>query len=501
MPERIYAALSPVVRRHRAILMLKSALVGLAVASVAGIYLGVVRLLGREVSPLAAIGLLVGGPALGLVVGAMASWGWRRAARAVDDHYGLKDRSFTALAFLDKGAGEPLRELQLRDAEGHLTKVSARDVVPFRMPRLMPYALAMLAAAIALLAWPPLGSRKVEAAAREPLPGAQVTAERIDEYHKELEKFAREQKDKDIEDLAKELEQKVEELNRPGVDQKEFLAKLSEMQAAIQQTQAKYNIGLVDAQLQSLGAAMMSANPTEAAGQALQDGKFDQAAKELEKLEEPPVDKKETRSLEEKLKQLAKAMGDVGLGQMSGATGELADGVKSSNKAKFKKATQTLADIAKGHGKRKRIKQILDAELETLGECKECNSEFATRGKRPEKSTTPSQSWGLATSGNVIGDKTSLQSKRDVKEITGIEGEGSSEMETTHSPEGRQTAARGYRESYLKYKKMSESVLDSEPIPLGHRQAIRKYFELIRPEGGGSDAKTDAPKAEPAPSR
>lgn len=499
MSGRIYRELQPVVRRQRAMLMVRSALVGLVAASMACIYLGVLRQIGREVSPVALIGLLLGGPALGLIVGAMAGRGWRRAARAVDDHYGLKDRSFTALAFLAKGDEEPLRELQLRDAEAHLTKVAARDVIPFRIPKLAPYAAAMLATAVVVLALPPLVSRKADAAAKEVLPGAQVTAERTEDYHKELDKFAAEEKDREIEELAKELESKVLELNQPGLDEKEFLAKLSEMQAAIQRTQAKYNIGLVDAQLQSLGSALMSANPTEAAGQALQEGKFDQAAKELEKLQGPPLDKKETRSLEEQLKELAKAMGDVGLGQMGGATGELADGVKSSNKAKFKKATQTLAEIAKGHGKRKRIKQILDAEIETLGECKECNSEVARRGLKREKSISPTNNWGLATSGNVIGDKTGLQSKREVKEVMGIEGEGSSEMETTHSPEGRQQAARGYRESYEKYKKLSESVLDTEPIPLGHRQAIRKYFELIRPEGGG--AKPEAPKGEPAPSR
>ena len=28
---------------------------------------------------------------------------------------------------------------------------------------------------------------------------------------------------------------------------------------------------------------------------------------------------------------------------------------------------------------------------------------------------------------------------------------------------------------------MSEAVLESEPIPLGQRQVIRRYFELIRP--------------------
>ncbi len=94
------------------------------------------------------------------------------------------------------------------------------------------------------------------------------------------------------------------------------------------------------------------------------------------------------------------------------------------------------------------------------------------------------QTGAPATSGNVLGDKTKLQANRKVEEITGNPGEGPSEMETTHSPEGKQQAARAYKDNYQKYKKMSEDVLDSEPIPLGHRQTIRKYFELIRPAGG-----------------
>ncbi len=83
--------------------------------------------------------------------------------------------------------------------------------------------------------------------------------------------------------------EKAEEMKQPGVDLKEALAKLSEMQAKIAAQQAQYNVGLVDAQLQSLGAAMQAAEATDAAGSALQDGKFDQAVKELEKLETPPT--------------------------------------------------------------------------------------------------------------------------------------------------------------------------------------------------------------------
>ncbi len=73
-------------------------------------------------------------------------------------------------------------------------------------------------------------------------------------------------------------------------------------------------------------------------------------------------------------------------------------------------------------------------------------------------------------------------------------GEGASETETTHMPEGRQAAARAYREQYQKYRRMTEAALDSEPIPLGHRQTIRRYFELIRPQGDEADRKRTLPE-------
>ena len=71
----------------------------------------------------------------------------------------------------------------------------------------------------------------------------------------------------------------------------------------------------------------------------------------------------------------------------------------------------------------------------------------------------------MATAGNILGDKTNLLSNRKVKEITGNPGEGASEMETTHSPEGHQRAARGYRENHQKYKKMPRPSSTTSPSP------------------------------------
>lgn len=81
-----------------------------------------------------------------------------------------------------------------------------------------------------------------------------------------------------------------------------------------------------------------------------------------------------------------------------------------------------------------------------------------------------------------MGERTPQLGNKDKQNLTGQQtDEGESEVETTHSPEGSQQAQREYRESYAKYRKISESVLENEPIPLGQRQTIRRYFESIRP--------------------
>ncbi len=86
--------------------------------------------------------------------------------------------------------------------------------------------------------------------------------------------------DKELEKLVEELREKVEELKQPGVDVTEALAKLSEMQAAIAAQQAQYNVGLVDAQLQSLGDAMVPADVARGRRQGLQRSEVRQGRRE-----------------------------------------------------------------------------------------------------------------------------------------------------------------------------------------------------------------------------
>jgi hypothetical protein len=499
MPESVCEVLASVRRRQQAAFVLRVTMYGLLAGSLAGLLFGFVvwrygSTLPLELAVVVAAGA---GPALALLFAIMGLL-WRRgiheAAVAVDQHYQLKDRSATALEFLCKPSHTPLLTLQIADAAEHLQRVDPRQVAPLRRPRSLPYAVGLwaAAAAIAVLMWVfPFGASSVEAGPAPAIPQIVAEAERLQESLQDLEEAARQEDNKELEKLVEQLRQKIEEMKQPGVDEREALAKLSEMEAAIQSQQAQYNSALVDGQLQSLGAAMSAAAALEGAGKALQENKLDKAAKELERLEDPQLDRKEQKVVEEKLKQVAKEMGDVGLGQLSGAVSDFADSLKGG-KGKGTKATKVLAREVKNQGRRKRINDLLNGELDNLKEGKcNCQSNSLVKGKRPEKSKSPSSTFGASTSGNVQGEKTQLLGQNNQVNITGTPGEGPSDVETTASPEARQKARRGYKESYQKYRKMSDAVLDSEPIPLGHRQTIRRYFELIRPRNSDAEEKKE----------
>ncbi|MDB5311147.1 MAG: hypothetical protein JWO38_5349 [Gemmataceae bacterium] len=495
MRNAIYTALCPVRARQQRLFALRCAAGGLLGAGLVGTALGAARLVFGFDVPAGAIGGLAAGPVLGLVFGFGARRSWHGAAAAVDAHYGLKDRTVTALAFATVPAPSALQDLQFADAAAHLGTVEPKAVVPLTAPRSWPGAVAALAAAVVVLAWP-AARREVEAGPA-PVPEhiLSVAADqkeklagldkKLSETAQGLEDEKAEDDKKGVKELLDKLTQKVEDLTQPGTDEREALAKLSEMQAEVQALANQLNVAAMDGQLSSLGTALAAAAPFEGAGKALQEGKLEKAAKELEKTEDAKLTPKEAKALEEKLKQLAKQMGDAGQGSLSEAVAELADSLKGGN-GKAGQAARNLAKKLNNAVKRKKLNDLLTAQLEDLKEGKcNCQSSGGLRVKQPQKSDSPSSTWGRGISGNVDGEKTKLNSKRSEQQLTGTPGaEGESDVETTATPEARQQASREYKEKYQKFKKESEAVVESEPIPLGHRQTVKKYFELIRPSNG-----------------
>ena len=163
----------------------------------------------------------------------------------------------------------------------------------------------------------------------------------------------------------------------------------------------------------------------------------------------------------------------------------------SGKRSKFREGVEGLAGECSKQGRRKRLKDLLKKQCRCLGDCKgECECECTNTGVSNKKGGS---NWGLGKSTNEPGDKTSKMNSANKMNIKGQQGDsGEVDVETIESAEQKQEAVREYRKQAKKYEQMSESVLSEEAIPLGHRQTIRRYFEMIRPSG----AETDAVKAE-----
>jgi hypothetical protein len=486
MSDRILKQLEPVRRRQWKLEIVRFSAIGLFAGSLLAVVLGIARWQvtgpGMSIVPWA-LGILVAGPALGALIALLRGAPARAAAAAVDARYELKDRAVSAIDFIHRGQSSPMHQLQVADAERHLQSLDPRRVAPFRLPAVMPYAMAALALALALLFWPQRAL--VQADPPAPLESILAAADEAEESIEEIVETAKKANDPKLEELVQNLTETIDQLKLPGVDVKEALAKLSEMQAAIAARQAEFNIGQVDAQMQALGEAMASTQALEGAGQALQQGKYEKAAEQLDKAE-PKPDRKAAKTLKEKLAQAAKAMEEAGLTDLSTATTELAESLEDGAAAQG--ACKKLGNLARSQGRRKQINDLLARSCNSLSECKgNCQKNSTAQLRLRKKSTQPKSTWGKGISGNTDGEQTKLDAARKREQVQGQMGEGASETETTHMPEGRQTASRAYKEQYQKYRRMTEAALNAEPIPLGHRQTIRRYFELIRPQGDEAD--------------
>jgi hypothetical protein len=506
MKELICGSLKPVRSRQQFLFVLRCVVIGLILSVTASIAAWAI---GHAVDLSWKVGaaLILAGPVAGLLVGLAIRRGWHDAAAAVDGHYDLKDRTVTALAFAETAAPSELQALQMKEAMEHLKTVEPKSVVPLREPKPWQMLAAGLAALVTLtlfLTWPTRQQQAQAGPNATPdhiMAMAQERKAVVANFEKAISETMQDSDDdksaenKGIKELLEKLNEKLDEFNETGVDEKEALAKLSEMMTEVQAMANQLNVAAMDGALSSLGTALAASTAFEGAGKALQDGKLEKAAKELEKIDDVKLTPKEAKALEEQLKQLAKKMGEAGQGSLSDAVSELAESLKSGN-GKVGQAARNLAKKINNAVKRKKQNELLNALNEDFKESKcECQCNGGARIKQPQKSDSPSSSWGRAISGNTDGEKTKLASKRTEQQITGTPGsEGDSDVETTATPEARQKASREYKEKYEKFKKESETVVDGEPIPLGHRQMVKRYFESIRPSNSDMAEKPAAPE-------
>lgn len=417
------------------------------------------------------------------------------AAKFIDHTCHLKDRIQTALQFLNTPGDDAVRRLQIDDAARHLSSVNLQSILPVKAPQTWNTAVVG-AVAVFLLGFLAAPREIVQAS----VTANEVVAEQAaqaSESLEELKQFQEEHQDADLDKMLKEMNQQLKVLADPGTTPKEALAKLSEMEASLQEMQQQLNDPAAESQLKDIGEALSLAEPTAAAGAALSKGDMQKAAEELSQMTKPQLDRKTEKAVKEKLEQAQQKAGEHNQTKdIQKSLEKMTRGLSDSDKGQFEEGAKALAEECKQQGKKQELSELLKKQSQFLGECKaECESESRNlaQGSRKGGNKAGKGSTGMA------GSKTALQKTGNELKLTGQDtGQGDVDKETMTGEMEEQESVRQYREKSGQYEALSESALESESIPLGQRQTIRRYFELIRPQGSEADAVQEETRAIPA---
>ncbi|MEM9825367.1 MAG: hypothetical protein AAF958_02200 [Planctomycetota bacterium] len=474
--------LASVRRRMRLARTVEMACVGLAFGAGISLVLAVTRLLGVwEASVLQIFAPVVACGGLMAIVGVLRPAGAADAARQIDGQYALKDRSITALQFESQESLDSISRLQLEEAETHFEKVDPKQCVELSPRRShLHWTGTLLAAAASVLIISNMMAPEVVAKTTLPLAVNQASFLRS-EMLPELEEVAKETEDPEIEELIKELEEKLEEMESEGLDPADLMAQLSEIEQSLAEAREAMQLQSTDAMMKALAAAIKPSTEMQAASEALEAEDFDKASNEFKKIDPRKLGDRNRRAVADNLKKMMAKLEPGQIGELSNSIGELSEGLEKKNSSQCKKCLSKLAKACKKQGQCKKIGQCMSKQLNRLAQCKStCRGQCMSNNVA--KTNSPSLKAGKGSSGNPLGDKaTSLDSSRKEERLTGQMGEGSSETEIMQAPEGQQEAIRQFSKKYADFKRQAEAVLDSEPLPMGHRETVRQYFEEIRP--------------------
>lgn len=431
------------------------------------------------------------GASAGLLLGLVLPWDPQDAARRIDRVYRLKDRILTALVLLRGDRLTPIQRLQILDAAEQAREIDPAFVVPYRIPRTLIHAtglvfFAFLATAVVLSFQP---SRDLPGSLLQP--GMVFGEERfLEETINAIDKLAAEHpEEKPLQDLVGQIRK------RTKGDRTTALTTRSEVESSIRTALAALQIESVDLSMEELGQALEKAEETSSVGQALRSRNYSQAAEELEQLNSDlfgALSRQEREDVARQTEQAAKKMQERGQKNLRDATEKMSEAMRRENPETLKEGAADLAGELHKQSLRQQIAEQLSGRLSQL---EHARTEHAGSGPGPgeqggggndtSKSDTPGSQWGTGAAGDPnTGEETQLDGVRRQQKLTGLLGtEGESEYEKIDSAETYQgQAVKAYQDVDRDYRKVSEAVLEPEPVPLGRRQILRRYFESIHRE-------------------
>jgi hypothetical protein len=314
----------------------------------------------------------------------------------------------------------------------------------------------------------------------------------IEEMLADWEKAAELTEDPELKQLLAELQPMRDDLKK--MNEREMLLALSKLENKLEALRDAASKDSMEASAGDMASALENVDGMGALAAALRRKEFEKAA-ELAEKEGKKLDQKgakipsgaESASAQQQMAKASKKLSDSGQGQASAAMNQTREGAQNNNPSQMGQGMKGLGQCLSKAAQSQAAKSRLGLQLAQLGQCKGGMGNCEGNGMGMSLTAKLSESKngkgaGSSSDPNREKDPTDLGSTRSLENLTGAAGEGESETETLSSDTPGSEAQREGRDAqFAKYEKLSQQAITDENLPPAYREAIRKYFEAIRP--------------------
>lgn len=422
------------------------------------------------------------------------AWNWPlgpgRLSREIDHRFDLPDHVLSAHE-LGVEEGKPWHTLQLADTAKQLAELDWMARWPISWPRLSRlFGGAVMVLAILIVARFAVYSPVQIAATNSATNPAAAT---IEEIFKDWEKAAEKTEDPELKKLLAEIKPMRDQM--PKMSDRELMLSLSKLENKLQALREAAAKDSLEEASGELAAAFENVEDMGALAAALRRKDFEKASeisqKEAEKLAKSDAAPRGADSAATQ-EQMEKATQKLEKSGHASAASALQQVKQAGQKNDGKGMGKGMEQLAKGFGneaKRQSAASSLGVQLAQIGQGKGQIGQKPGEGQGQGQSSMPKLSdrsggreAGSETDPNRTKAATNLEGGRIAQNLTGAAGEGESQTENLKSDSPGGEAPRGERAArFAQYEKLSQQAIADENLPLAYREAIRKYFEAIRP--------------------
>ncbi len=484
-----------------------------------------------------------------------------RAARAADDHFGLKDSLTSYLGFSKEHREGELYALQAAQTAGRVENLNAQSMTLAWPKRALALSAVLLAACVVM------GFRKASPVVMDRLATEAETSRKTDEINKELEK--------EIEELLKTATEEEKELLKPDEwrkwvkelretkDQKEAMRQYAELERRLQEAAKKLNQREQEQLLAKAAEELKQDAEHREIARKLEEKNYREAAEDLKKLamksdvKKPDEARKELARLKSASQRMATAARNFQ--QRTGKQGSNASKPSSSkNSSSNNNGQQSQQNPAEGQEGSESSSSMdmqmtalsdaldsYDKSLEqnpNLSQCQnkqnQCNSQLQklcqsmcnSAAKRDLQKKLACLSQCASKCQGYLGNKQcqslaaclspktggkkagwgSVESRRNESELSqdngsrdqleGIKGQGPSNTSIESADNGTGTKTIQVKAAEREWRRQMESFIQREDVPSEVKEGVKEYFKGIQQVGEDTpEAGEKKDAAAPAP--